>query len=169
MRFSWGFPDMSSAPRVNVGKQTPTAYKAMTALATDVEANATEVGLDPSLVELVKIRTSQINGCAFCLDMHTRDALDRGETPERLAVLPAWRETQFFSEQERAALALAEAVTLIADGHVPDDVYASAATTLSDAQLSAVTWLAIVMNAWNRIGITSRHPVGPTRSSRPPT
>jgi AhpD family alkylhydroperoxidase len=134
---------MSSVTRVSVGKQTPAAYKAMTALTTEVEANATEVGLDPLLVELVKIRTSQINGCAFCLDMHMRVALDGGETVERLAVLPAWRETQFFSEQERAALAL--------------------------AQVSAVTWLAIVMNAWNRVAITSRHPVGPRRSSQPPT
>jgi AhpD family alkylhydroperoxidase len=160
---------MSSVTRVSVGKQTPAAYKAMTALTTEVEANATEVGLDPLLVELVKIRTSQINGCAFCLDMHMRVALDGGETVERLAVLPAWRETQFFSEQERAALALAEAVTLVADGHVPDDIYASVAKTLSDAQVSAVTWLAIVMNAWNRVAIISRHPVGPRRSSQPPT
>ena len=151
---------MSSVTRVSVGKQTPAAYKAMTALTTEVEANATEVGLDPLLVELVKIRTSQINGCAFCLDMHMRVALDGGETVERLAVLPAWRETHS-SEQERAALALAEAVTLVADGHVPDDIYASVAKTLSDAQVSAVTWLAIVMNAWNRVAITSRHPVGP--------
>jgi alkylhydroperoxidase family enzyme len=101
--------------------------------------------------------------------MHMRVALDGGETVERLAVLPAWRETQFFSEQERAALALAEAVTLVADGHVPDDIYASVAKTLSDAQVSAVTWLAIVMNAWNRVAITSRHPVGPRRSCQPPT
>ena len=84
---------MSSVTRVSVGKQTPAAYKAMTALTTEVEANATEVGLASLLVELVKIRTSQINGCAFCLDMHMRVALDGGETVERLAVLPAWRET----------------------------------------------------------------------------
>jgi len=101
--------------------------------------------------------------------MHTRAALGGGETLERLAVLPAWRETQFFSEQERAALALAEAVTLVADGHVPDDIYASVVKTPFDAELSAVTWLAIVMNAWNRIAITSRRPVGATRSSSPPT
>ncbi|MFZ0120738.1 MAG: carboxymuconolactone decarboxylase family protein [Pseudonocardiaceae bacterium] len=143
----------------------PRSY-AMTALATEVEANATEVELDPLLVELVKIRTSQINGCGFCLDVHTCAALSGGVTLERLAVLPAWRETQFFSEQERAALALAEAVTLVADGHAPDDIYASVAKTLPDAQLSAESWLAIVMNAWNRIAITSRHPVGPTPHGR---
>lgn len=152
---------MSNESRVSLGKQTPTAYQAMAALAGEVDAKTSEVGLDPRLVELVKIRTSQLNGCAFCLDMHTRDALGHGETSERLAVLPAWRETGFFSEHERAALALAEAVTLVAEGQVPDDVYAAASDVLSDPQLSAVTWLAVVMNGWNRIAITSRYPVGP--------
>ncbi|WP_245177406.1 carboxymuconolactone decarboxylase family protein [Geodermatophilus sp. DF01-2] len=100
--------------RVHLGKETPAAYRAMRAWATEVEASATDAGLERSLVDLVKIRTSQLNGCAFCLELHSREALAHGERPERLAVLPAWRETGFFTQQERAALALAESITLIA-------------------------------------------------------
>ena len=115
--------------------------------------------------ELVKIRVSQLNGCAFCLRMHTRDALKAGEVPDRLAVLPTWRETEYFSAQERAALNLSEAITLIASDHVPDDVYSAAAAHLSEAQIAAVSWIAIVMNAFNRVAIASRYVVAPTHAS----
>lgn len=152
---------MSTSARVNIGKAAPGAYKAVLALETEVRSHATASGLEPLLVELIKIRTSQINGCAFCLDMHTRDAMKAGETTERLAVLPAWRETTFFTERERAALRLAEAVTHIADGGVPDDVYRAAATALSEDEIAAATWVAVVINAWNRIAISSRYHVGP--------
>lgn len=152
---------MSGESRVHIGRQQPGAYRAMRAWAAEVEAGATEAGLDERLVDLVKVRTSQLNGCAFCLELHSREALDHGERPERLAVLPAWRETDWFSDQERAALLLAEAVTLIADGHVPDEAYAEAAADLSDTQVAAVSWLVVVMNAWNRIATTSRYRVGP--------
>lgn len=145
--------------RVNIGKQHPAAYKALIALSAEVESAAAAAGLDPLLVELVKIRTSQINGCAFCLRMHTRDALAKGENPDRIAVLPAWAETGYFSETDRAALLLAEAVTRVSDGHVSEEDYSTAAAVLSPDQISAVTWLATVMNAFNRVAISSRYSV----------
>jgi AhpD family alkylhydroperoxidase len=150
---------MTSTRRVSVNTQHPAAYKALIALSSEVEANAAAAGLDPRLVELLKIRTSQLNGCAFCLRMHTRDALALGEGPDRIAVLPAWDETGYFSETERAALRLTEAITRVSDGHVGDEDYNKAAAALTADQISAVTWLATVMNAFNRVAITSRYHV----------
>jgi AhpD family alkylhydroperoxidase len=150
---------MTNTQRVNIGKQHPAAYKTLIALSTEVEENAAAAGLDPLLVELLKIRTSQINGCAFCLRMHTRDALGKGENPDRIAVLPAWEETGYFSETERAALRLTEAITRVSDGHVGDEDYDAAAAALTADQVSAVAWLATVMNAFNRVAITSRYRV----------
>ncbi|MFC7660341.1 carboxymuconolactone decarboxylase family protein [Pseudonocardia sp. D17] len=100
-----------------------------------------------------------MNGCAFCLRMHTRDALKKGENPDRIAVLPAWEETGYFSETERAALRLTEAITRISDGHVADEDYDAAAAVLTPDQVSAVAWLATVMNAFNRVAVTSRYRV----------
>jgi AhpD family alkylhydroperoxidase len=150
---------MTSTQRVNIGKQHPGAYKALIALAAEAHESATAAGLDPLLIELLRIRTSQINGCAFCLRMHTRDALNKGENPDRIAVLPAWAETGYFSDMDRAALQLTEAVTRVPDGHVRDQDYNAAAAVLSADQISAVAWLATVMNAFNRVAITSRYPV----------
>ncbi|WP_188188448.1 carboxymuconolactone decarboxylase family protein [Nonomuraea sp. SYSU D8015] len=150
---------MTEQQRVNIGKQHPASYKALIAWSTAAEEGAAAAGLDPLLVELVKIRTSQINGCAFCLRMHTRDALKKGENPDRLAVLPAWAETGYFSEMERAALRLTEAIARVSDGHVSDADYAAAAAVLSEDQVSAVAWLSTVMNAFNRVAITSRYTV----------
>ncbi|MFF7374064.1 carboxymuconolactone decarboxylase family protein [Streptomyces massasporeus] len=110
----------------------------------------------PELLELVRIRASQINGCAFCLDLHTRDARGQGETEQRLHTLAAWRETPFFTERERAALALTEAVTLVHDGRVPDAVYAEAAEVFDENQIAALIWAATVINAYNRIAIATR-------------
>ncbi|MGK5740580.1 carboxymuconolactone decarboxylase family protein [Micromonospora sp. URMC 103] len=149
-----------TAQRVNIGEQHPAAYKALIALSSEVEAAAAAAGLDPLLVELLRIRASQINGCAFCLRMHTRDALEKGELPERIAVLPAWAETDYFSATDRAALRLTEAVTRVPDGHVSDEDFAAAAAVLTADQVSAVAWLATVMNAFNRVAITSRYRVG---------
>ncbi|MET9473354.1 carboxymuconolactone decarboxylase family protein [Streptomyces sp. NPDC002917] len=145
--------------RVNIGKQHPANYKALIALSSAVEDTTTAAGLDPLLVELLKIRTSQINGCAFCLKMHTRDALKKGENPDRIAVLPAWEETDYFSETDRAALHLTEAIARVSEGHVSDDDYNAAAAVLSADQISAVAWLSTLMNAFNRVAITSRYPV----------
>jgi AhpD family alkylhydroperoxidase len=150
---------MTNTQRVNVGKQHPAPYKALIAMSAEVEENAAAAGLDPLLVELLKIRTSQINGCAFCLRMHTQDALKKGENPDRIAVLPAWEETGYFAEAERAALRLTEAITRVSDGHVSDDDYDAAAAALTADQISAVAWLAMVMNAFNRVAITSRYRV----------
>ena len=150
---------MTNTQRVNIGKQHPAAYKALIAMLAEVEENAAAAGLDPLLVELLKIRTSQINGCAFCLRMHTRDALKKGENPDRIAVLPGWEETGYFSETDRAALRLAEAITRVSDGHVSDEDYSAAAAALTAGQVSAVAWLATVMNAFNRVAITSRYSV----------
>jgi AhpD family alkylhydroperoxidase len=150
---------MTNTQRVNIGKQHPAAYQTLIALSTEVGSSAVAAGLDPLLVELLKIRTSQINGCAFWLRMHSRDALGKGENPDRIAVLPAWEETGYFSETDRAALRLTEAITWVADGHVSDDEYQAAAATLSADQISAVAWLATVMNAFNRVAITSRYTV----------
>ncbi|MFV8128803.1 carboxymuconolactone decarboxylase family protein [Streptomyces syringium] len=150
---------MNTPQRVNIGKQHPAAYKALIALSSEVEEAAAAAGLDPLLVELLKIRVSQINGCAFCLRMHTRDALKKGENSDRIAVLPGWEETGYFSETERAALRLTEAVTRVSDGHVSDEDYNAATAVLTADQVSAIAWLATLMNAFNRVAITSRYPV----------
>ncbi|MFC4017437.1 carboxymuconolactone decarboxylase family protein [Micromonospora sp. GCM10011542] len=151
---------MTERQRVNIGEQHQAAYKALIALSSKVDEAAAAAGLDPLLVELLRIRASQINGCAFCLRMHTRDALKKGESPDRIAVLPAWEETDYFSETDRAALRLTEAITLVAQGHVSDEDFDAAADVLTAEQISAVAWLATVMNAFNRVSITSRYHVG---------
>ena len=147
--------------RVNPGKALPAIYKAVAA--TDELANkaAIEAGWSEGFIHLIKMRASQINGCAFCLRMHSRDALAAGEAADRLAVLPAWREADYFSAKERAGLALTEAITSIADGQLPDEVYAAAAEELNPAEIASVEWLAIVINMWNRLAISGRYPVKP--------
>jgi len=121
---------------------------------------ADESGLDRSLLDLVKVRGSQINRCAHCIDMHTKDARANGESEQRLYALDAWRETPFFSDRERAALEWTETLTRIADNQVPDDVYERVAAHFSDDELVALTMAVVVINAWNRIAITFRVPVG---------
>ncbi|MFE7959554.1 carboxymuconolactone decarboxylase family protein [Streptomyces sp. NPDC057413] len=147
--------------RVFVDKQSPDAYRALTATAEAVCAVAAEAGLDRVLVELVNLRVSQLNACAFCLDLHTRAALRAGETTRRLAVLPAWRDTELFTPRERAALALAEATTHPADAEAQTAAYALARPVLSDDEISAVIWVAITINAFNRVSVLSKHPVRP--------
>jgi AhpD family alkylhydroperoxidase len=142
---------------VNLGEQHPSVYQNLMRLDAGVKAALETAGVDPLLVELVKIRVSQLNGCAFCLRLHTRAALAKGESADRLAVVAAWWESQYFSDKERAALALAEQVTALAvpDRRAWDD------GSLTDVQVSAIGWLATVMNAWNRVAITSHYPVAP--------
>jgi AhpD family alkylhydroperoxidase len=113
-------------------------------------------GIDPLLRELVRIRASQLNGCAYCIDMHTKDARAAGETEQRLYALPAWRETPFYTNRERAALALTEDVTLMARDHVPEAAYAAAADVLPPGEIAALLALIITINAWNAIGVTTR-------------
>ena len=147
--------------RVNLGKTVPELYKAVAQL----EQIASETGITGAITvgfaHLLRLRASQINGCAFCVRMHTRDALSKGETSDRVSVLPAWRETEYFTDKERAALELMEAVTLISQGQVEDALYARVAEVLSAEEISSVEWLAVVINAWNRIAIASRYPVKP--------
>ena len=139
-------------PRIAYDKTSPEPFKAMMAL----EAAVRRGGIDAPLLDLVKTRASQINGCAFCIDMHTRDARSRGETEQRLYALNAWRETPFFSDRERAALAWTEAVTLVSVGHVPDDVYEQARAQFSEKELADLTWAVAAINAWNRVAISMR-------------
>ena len=113
-------------------------------------------GIEPLLRELVRIRASQLNGCAYCIDMHTKDARAAGETEQRLYALPAWRETPFFTERERAALALTEDVTLMAGEHGPAPAYDRAASQFTPGEMAAVLSLIITINAWNAIGVTTR-------------
>ena len=121
---------------------------------------AEESGLERSLLELVKVRGSQINHCAYCIDMHTKDARANGESEQRLYALNAWRETPFFSERERAALEWTETLTLIADNQVLDDVYARVSVHFGDDELVALTLAVVAINAWNRISVTFRVPPG---------
>ena len=147
--------------RLFIDKQSPAAYRSMSAVAAEVAATAQAADLDQLLIELVNVRVSQLNGCGFCLDLHVRRALKNGETPQRLAVLPAWRDVDLFSPTEQAALALAEAITTLPDHHARERECARAREQLTDDQFSAISWLAITMNAFNRISVISRHPVRP--------
>lgn len=119
-----------------------------------------ESGLEQSLLELVKMRASQINHCAYCLDMHSKDALAEGETVQRLIELNAWREAPFYSDRERAALAWTEAVTLVASSEVPDDVYEEARQQFSEKELVDLTMAIIAINGWNRLSVSFRTTAG---------
>jgi AhpD family alkylhydroperoxidase len=139
-------------PRMNFFQLAPEVYKAMV----NLDAAARK-GIDPALAELVKIRASQLNHCAFCLDMHVKDARHAGETEERIYLLNAWEEaTGFYTEKEQAALALTEAVTVLTEGFVPDAVYERAAKHFGEAELAQLISLIVVINSWNRIAVTSR-------------
>ena len=144
-------------PRINPYKAAPDTMNALGALETHISNS----GLEPSLIELVKTRASQINGCAFCIHMHTRDARAHGETEERLYLLNAWQESPLYTARERAALAWVEAVTLVADTHVPDDVFKVVSSEFSDEEIVKLTVLIGTINAWNRVAISFRavHPV----------
>ncbi|MCQ3980251.1 MAG: carboxymuconolactone decarboxylase family protein [Anaerolineae bacterium] len=138
--------------RLEYKKIAPAAYRAMRELETYVQQSS----LEPSLLELVKTRASQINGCAYCIDMHTKDARARGESEQRLYVLNAWEETPFFSERERAALAWTETVTEVTKEHVPDEVYALARQQFTEKELVDLTMAIIAINGWNRLSISFR-------------
>ena len=142
-------------PRINVSKVDPKAYEAMIGL----EKYLAQSGLDQILYELIKTRASQINGCAYCLNMHTRDAMELGETAQRLFLLNAWRETELFTEKERAVLALTEEMTLIANGPVSDEVYTNAEKYCTPNELAAIIMAVVAINGWNRIAITTRLPL----------
>ena len=138
--------------RIDYTKVSPQVLRPLIALNAPVEAS----GLEHALLDLVKMRASQINGCAFCLDMHSKDARSAGEKEQRLYMLEAWRETSVYSDRERAALSWTEAVTRVTDGHVPDEVYAEASEQFSEQELVALTLAVVAINSFNRINIAFR-------------
>jgi AhpD family alkylhydroperoxidase len=142
--------------RVNYHRVVPGASHAMAAL----QKYVNESGLDHSLAELVKLRASYMNGCAYCVDMHTKDARVNGETEQRLYAVPVWRETPFFTPRERAALAWTEAVTDLMGSGVPDDVYEEARAHFDEVELVNLTMVVIAINGWNRLSVTFRSEVG---------
>ncbi len=139
-------------PRMNFFQAAPDTVNALMALENQVASS----GLEQSLIELVKTRASQINGCAYCINMHTQDARKHGETEQRLYLLNAWREAPAYTDRERAALAWTEAVTLISDTHAPEDVYQEIRAHFSEAETVNLTMLIATINAWNRLAISFR-------------
>ncbi|MEO5781397.1 MULTISPECIES: carboxymuconolactone decarboxylase family protein [Arthrobacter] len=152
---------------VFLDKAHPAAWRALNGLGLKAKEAAEDAGLDGTLIELLNVRISQLNGCAFCLDLHVGDAVKNGESAQRLAVLTAWRDTELFTEKERAALTLAEAITNISDAGTREHEGAQARKHLTDEEFSAVSWLAITMNAFNRVSIVSHHPVRKPRQQQP--
>jgi AhpD family alkylhydroperoxidase len=151
--------------RIQITQGLPNAYKAQLALSQEVTEAALAAGVDTLLIDLVKTRASQINACAFCLDMHTASAISHGEDPRRLFVLDAWRETDLYTEQERAALDLTEAVTRLSETRdLPDDVYQHATKVFTETQYQAVMWLIVMINSMNRLAVPAR-PALPKRST----
>lgn len=138
--------------RLEYQKVDPAALNAML----ELEKYTAKSGLEHNLYELVKIRASQINGCAYCLDMHTKDARKAGETEQRLYALSAWRETPFFTERERAALEWTEALTLISQKHIPDEIYDSVRKHFSEKEMVALSIAIVAINGWNRLAVGFR-------------
>jgi AhpD family alkylhydroperoxidase len=136
-------------PRIEIGRHARSAYQAMVALDGAIE-------LHSSLRDLVSLRASILNGCAYCIDMHTFDAKERGESEQRLHAVAAWHEAPFFSERERAALQLTDAMTLISDGHVPRDSFELARVHFADEELAQLIWAITAINAWNRVAVATR-------------
>ncbi|MFK0287491.1 carboxymuconolactone decarboxylase family protein [Streptomyces sp. NPDC090499] len=154
-------PDSSPPRRIFIDKQSPKAFHALVQASETVRATASEAGLDRTTVELVNLRVSQLNGCAYCLDVHTRAALRAGESTRRLGILSAWRDTDLFTPHERAALALAEATTDPLNTAAQTSAYEAARQALSEDQISAAIWVAVTINAFNRVSVMSKHPVPP--------
>ena len=150
--------------RMSYGKVAPGAREAMLGLERYVDSS----GLEPSLLNLIKTRASQINRCAWCLDMHTKDARTEGESEQRLYSLSAWRETPFYTPRERAALAWTEAVTLVAEGGVPDDVYEAALEHFAEKELVDLTMAVVAINGWNRLNVAFRTVPGDYKPRRRP-
>jgi len=133
----------------------------------ELERYLKKSGLEPDLVELVKLRASQINGCAYCIDMHTKDARSRGESEQRLYGITAWRETPFYSERERAALAWTESLTRISDDQVPEEIYQQVKQHFTERELVDLTLAVIAINSWNRLAISFRTPAGSYQPDHP--
>jgi AhpD family alkylhydroperoxidase len=148
--------ELNMSERLNAAHAAPEAYRAMSAMEKYIHTTRIEL----SLIELVKMRASYINGCAYCIDMHSKDARAAGETEQRLYAVPVWRETPFFTPRERAALVCMEDVTLIGNGGVPDDVYAAAREQFDERELVELTMVIVTINGWNRLAVTFHADVG---------
>src|SRR5580692_11877794 len=142
--------------RLDIEQHAPAFLRAMSHLDQAATKELDRAGLDPRLRELVRIRASQLNGCAYCIDMHAKDARAIGETEQRIYGLSAWAETPYFTARERAALGFTEAVTLLADTHVPDEAYQAVAAEFSPEEVAALVSLIVTINAWNAIGVSTR-------------
>ena len=142
--------------RLDFDATVPGFSKAMATLDRAATRALDDAGIEPRLRELVRIRASQLNGCAYCIDMHTKDARAIGETEQRIYALPAWRETPFFTERERAALAFTESVTLLAEDHLPAEAYDDVAASFAPDEIAALISLIVTINAWNRIAVSTR-------------
>ncbi|SRR6266568_832839 len=142
--------------RLDFDTLAPGFSRAMAHLDKAATKELDKAGIDPRLRELIRIRASQLNGCAYCIDMHTKDARAIGETEQRIYGLPAWRETPYFTGRERAALGFTESVTLLADTHVPDHAYQAVAAHFTGEEVAALVSLIVTINAWNAIGVSTR-------------
>ena len=151
-------------PRLNYSKAAPAGYRAMSQLNRYVE----DCGLEPLLLELVKMRASQLNGCAYCIDMHSKDARALGESEQRLYALNAWRETDFYSERERAALLWTEELTLLSETHVSDALYEEVHQHFTDEEMVNLTLAIVVINGWNRLAVGFRSQPGVYQSTKKP-
>jgi AhpD family alkylhydroperoxidase len=149
-------PTETTTPHVDTEHRARGAYRAMVQL----DDATAELPLDPLLRELIRVRASMLNGCAYCVDMHTKDARAKGESEQRLYAVATWHEAPFFSPAERAALALTDALTLLAGNPLPDAVVAEAEAQLGAEGVAAATWIAVTINAWNRIAIASHLQAG---------
>jgi AhpD family alkylhydroperoxidase len=138
--------------RLSIGREAPAIASAMVAL-------EREIHIEPVLRELVRLRASILNGCAYCIDMHTSNARKAGESEQRLYAVAAWHEAPFFNERERAALALADSITLVAETHVPADVFEDAARQFDNEEFASLIWQIAVINAWNRVAVATRTPI----------
>lgn len=149
-------PRPAPAVRIDLDAAAPGYLKAMTHLDHAATRELDRAGIEPGLRELVRVHASQLNGCAYCIDLHTRDARAAGEIEQRLYALPAWREAPYYTARERAALAFTEQVTRLADTHVPDQAYADLAAEFSPTEAAALVCLLVTINAWNGLGVTTR-------------
>jgi AhpD family alkylhydroperoxidase len=143
--------------RINLKKEVFSMYEKLSSMEEELKKLILDAKIEEGFFHLLKLRASQINKCAYCVRLHTKDALACGETIERISVIPAWEETEYFSSKERACLALVEEITTISEKQVPKEVYEEAIETLTKDEIVAVEWLAIVINSWNRLAISSRY------------
>ncbi|HEJ9627153.1 MULTISPECIES: carboxymuconolactone decarboxylase family protein [Proteus] len=147
--------------RVSLSKKNAKAYGQLIDMSNNIDEQAILAGLEEGFVHLLKLRLSQINGCAFCVRLHSQDAQKCGVSIDKIALVATWKETEYFSEKEKSALSLAESVNLIHNEHVPDDIYQESAKYWDEAQLASIEWISIIIGAFNRVAIASRYSVKP--------